>query len=62
MKSRRYLNVGPLHEAKPGEFFDYLVQDFFTEHEIGRHPETDYAPGSKPVPPSKIIEFPPKQP
>jgi hypothetical protein len=35
MKSRTYLNVGPLHTAQPGEFFDRTVSDYFTEHELG---------------------------
>jgi hypothetical protein len=41
MKSRRYLNVGPLHDAKPGEFFDRLVGDYYTEHKLGQREEAE---------------------
>ena len=60
MKTRKYLNVGPLHDRKAGEFFDRLANDYFTEHELGQkslgqevpeYAERDYRE-------VKIIEFP----
>ncbi len=52
MKSRRYLNVGPLHKARAGEFFDRTVKDYFTEHELGG-PQPEAV-----AEPSPIILFP----
>ena len=54
MKTRKYLDVGPVHDAKPGEFFDRLVGDYFTEHELGdaKAPDVDE---------DKIIPFPPQK-
>jgi hypothetical protein len=49
MKVRRYLNVGRLHEAKPGEFLDEVMGDYFTEHEVGERVA---------APPARIIKFP----
>jgi hypothetical protein len=56
MKTRRYLNVGPRYKAQPGEFFDSLVGDYFTEHELGKREETKYAEPEVIIP----FESPPK--
>lgn len=57
MKSRRYLNVGPLHKAQPGEFFDWIVSDWYIETELGKWPDRSGATDTGSKNP-KIIEVP----